>query len=588
MNNNETIIRAVAYCRFSSHNQREESIDAQLRAIHEYARQNNMVIIKAYCDSAISGTSSADRKQFQQMISDAGKREFTKVIVHKLDRFARNRNDSYGYKLELKKHGVDVVSVLEHIDDSPEGFLMEGVLDMLADFYSRNLGREVIKGMKENAYKSKFNGSRPPLGYCLVPRKDEYGNLVLSQRTGTELHDLAIDKEKAIIVKKIFDMVLERKTYPEIIAYLKENDYKTNSNKDFTYEDLLRILRNERYTGTYIFNRRKKIIGKNGRYTYDRTNAEETIKNENAFPAIVFREQFNAVQKLLDSRVRKTPGLRIVDYLLAGKIICGECGHPFSGERKRKNFADGTTYWIYYRCKSNHNKTDKLTTKANCHNSSIRKDEIEAFVLQQITDLIFSEKNFDKIFEFYQNYKAELLSNEHATAAIEKEISNIEKKIQNLYNAIADMGYTEQIKSQISGYEKKKLDLIEKLAEAKSFQLPTINKDKLKASYDKFKYEFQNNTLPNNKDLVDIFLNKVVVYKDHVEVYLNVLPALKCEDYGLEIDLNLLKSGEDGENPSSLLFLSPERVSAGSNSAITNLIRTDKFKPNLFLFAMPI
>lgn len=141
-------VKAVAYARFSSENQRDESIDAQIRAMKEYAERVGLPIIRFYMDKARSGTND-DRDEFQQMIADSGRKEFQFVIVHKFDRFARNRRDSMGYRVELSKNGVNVVSVLESFDeDTPEGKLMEGMVELLAEFYSLNLAREVKKGLK--------------------------------------------------------------------------------------------------------------------------------------------------------------------------------------------------------------------------------------------------------------------------------------------------------------------------------------------------------------------------------------------------------------------------------------------------------
>ena len=103
------------YARFSSDNQRSESIDAQLRAMKAYCKQHNFVIVNTYIDEAKSATTDR-RPAFQQMIADSSNKTFDIVLVHKLDRFARNRYDSAVYKRELKKNGVQVYSVLENLD----------------------------------------------------------------------------------------------------------------------------------------------------------------------------------------------------------------------------------------------------------------------------------------------------------------------------------------------------------------------------------------------------------------------------------------------------------------------------------------
>ena len=120
-------LRAVAYARFSSDLQREESIDAQVRAISQYAEQNGYALQKIYADRGISGTTD-NREQFQAMISDAKYNYFDVIIVHKLDRFARNRADSAIYRKELEKYDVRLISVLENFDDSPESIILQSVI----------------------------------------------------------------------------------------------------------------------------------------------------------------------------------------------------------------------------------------------------------------------------------------------------------------------------------------------------------------------------------------------------------------------------------------------------------------------------
>lgn len=152
------------YARFSSDNQRSESIDAQIRAMKAYCQQKNFVIVNTYVDEAKSATTDR-RPAFQQMISDSTNGNFNILLVHKLDRFARNRYDSAVYKRELKKNGVTVYSVLENLDDSPESIMMESVLEGMSEYYSQNLAREVMKGMRETALQCKHTGGKPPLGY---------------------------------------------------------------------------------------------------------------------------------------------------------------------------------------------------------------------------------------------------------------------------------------------------------------------------------------------------------------------------------------------------------------------------------------
>lgn len=133
---NRGMVRAAVYARFSSDNQRDESIDAQLRAINEYAKRNDIVVVAEYIDRAKSAMTD-NRPEFLTMIKDAKKDLFDVVIVHKLDRFARNRSDSIGYRTELKRSGISLLSVLEYLDDGPESIILESVLEAMAEYYSK-------------------------------------------------------------------------------------------------------------------------------------------------------------------------------------------------------------------------------------------------------------------------------------------------------------------------------------------------------------------------------------------------------------------------------------------------------------------
>ena len=157
---------AVIYARYSSDNQREESIEGQIRECTVYAEKNGFTVVKHYIDRAISAKTD-NRPQFQQMIKDSDKKLFDIVLVWKLDRFARNRYDSARYKTQLKKNGVKLMSATEIISEGPEGIILESVLEGYAEYYSADLSEKVIRGMTENALKGKFTGGAIPFGYII-------------------------------------------------------------------------------------------------------------------------------------------------------------------------------------------------------------------------------------------------------------------------------------------------------------------------------------------------------------------------------------------------------------------------------------
>ena len=312
------IPRAALYARFSSDNQREESIDAQLRAMREYCLRNNVVIANEYCDHARSATTD-DRPEFQRLIRESKNCEFNIVIVHKLDRFSRDRYDSAYYKRELKRSGVSLISVLENLDDSPESIILESVLEGMSEYYSRNLAREVMKGMRESALQCRAVGGCAPFGYKINPETKRY----------------EIEEDEIDAVRMIFDKVLEGVGYGDIIHDLNSMGYLTRGGKPFGKNSLHEILRNEKYRGVYIFNRVEKKDVNRKRNNHRSKNPEEMIRIEGGVPQIIDDKVWEGVQAILNSRTkhRVSNNSGKETYLLTGKIICGECGHSFTGVR---------------------------------------------------------------------------------------------------------------------------------------------------------------------------------------------------------------------------------------------------------------
>ena len=120
--------KAVIYARYSSDTQTEQSIEGQLRVCQQYAKANNILIVGTYIDRAMTGTNDL-RPDFQRMIKDSSKHQWDMVLVYKLDRFSRDKYESTIHKHTLKENGVKLVSAMENIPDSPEGIILESLLE---------------------------------------------------------------------------------------------------------------------------------------------------------------------------------------------------------------------------------------------------------------------------------------------------------------------------------------------------------------------------------------------------------------------------------------------------------------------------
>ena len=150
-------MNAVVYARFSCHKQGEQSIEGQLTAAYQYAASHGYTIIHEYIDRAMTGRND-DREQFQQMLRDTAKRQFEAIIIWKIDRFGRNREEIAFNKYRCKKNEVKVLYTAESIPDTPEGIILEAVLEGMAEYYSVQLSTNVKRGMSVAASKGHSTG----------------------------------------------------------------------------------------------------------------------------------------------------------------------------------------------------------------------------------------------------------------------------------------------------------------------------------------------------------------------------------------------------------------------------------------------
>lgn len=430
--------RAALYARFSSNNQREESIDAQMRAMEEYCQRNNIIIVSRYADEAKSATTDK-RPQFQQMISDSNSHEFDMVLVHKLDRFSRNRFDHAIYQRALNKNGVTLYSVLENLDDSPESIMMQSVISGMSEFYSANLSREVQKGMKENALKAISTGGISPLGYDVDPVTRKY----------------VINEKEAEAVRIIFSMYAKGYGYSAIMDELNDKGFTTKTGKHFTKSGFYSILTNPKYNGTYVYNRRtaKAPDGTRNNHTYK--DYSDMIIIEGGCPRIIDEETFKAVAKRI--KENKHSGGRVSkhekeQYLLTGRVRCMDCNHSmagnmrFSGRNKEK--------YVTYRCPTN---------RKFCSNKEISRDYLERYTIYLLETHIFNSKALGRIKKNILKYSstAETLL-EQDYSAIDVEIARNAEELKNIADAVAAGLLSSALVERLNQLEEEKQELADR------------------------------------------------------------------------------------------------------------------------------
>lgn len=357
---NSSMIFCALYARVSDQKQvtQDLSIPAQLKDMRKYAKAQGWHIYQEYTDEGYTGRRASSRPSFQQMISDAKAGKFQKIICHKIDRFARNREDSVVYKALLRRHGIDIAFVTENIEDSIYGRLIEGILEVFAEFYSLNLSAEVKKGQRETASRGYSTGGRPPYGY----RKKE-----VSDESGARRIKWEPDPLEAPIVRRIFDMYVGGNGYKKIVDSLNEDCLRTRGKNPWSKTTIKSMLINPVYIGWKVYNRQNKSPG--GSYW---NSKDDWIINKSAHSPLIVEEVWEDAQVKMETtknNYRKTEF-----YLLSGFTLCKMCGNAINGKLVKNN--QGKIYRRYY-CSGNERK-------GNCTASSIPMRALEHSVLEAI------------------------------------------------------------------------------------------------------------------------------------------------------------------------------------------------------------
>ena len=526
----------VAYMRYSSENQRDGySIEAQQKAIREYCERKGWTIVHEYIDEAKTGTND-NREHFQEMISDASKGDFNGVVVHKFDRFSRDKYDNAIYKRELRNYGIRVYSVLEELDDSPESLILETLLEGMAQYYSENLAREVKKGLGVKARKGEWCGGQPPYGY----------------RNDKETGKLYIVPGEAEYVRLMFNLYADGKAVSEIVEELKNAGAKTKLSKkrgggDFTAPTVRSILANEKYTGTFVYRKRKRIKTRTGSKYIPQKN-EDVIVVEEALPRIIDDETFAIVQGRLRSSTYNTSRAK-VDYMLTGLMFCGECGAEYVGGgsvcRKNKNGTE--VRYNYYIC-SNKKKDH------SCKSSQISKERIEQACIRGIIDYCYNDNSIRLFADEYQNWVKN--SDSETKTLIEQykaELKKLESQKARLVSLALD-GILSPIETreQKENIERKMALLEPKLRSLQERFVPT--KKELIEFMEYTRQKLIDGTYDDYEELLRMHIQKVEIFPDHQVITLIKVPYLTTPQSNFEQGGEPLKTVSDNKSFSFPLY----------------------------------
>ena len=462
----------VIYARYSSDSQTEQSIEGQLRVCNEYAKKNNIIIIDTYIDRAVSGTTD-NRIAFQKMIKDSYKKQFDVVIVYKLDRFSRNKYESVVHKKTLKDNGVKLISAMENIPDTPEGTLMEALLEGFNQYYSEELAQKVNRGIRESWLKGNCTGGYLMYGY---DRKDK---------------KLYINEYEASIVVDIFTMYSQGFNAKTILNKLNQNGIVRKTGKPFNEKAIYLMLHNKKYTG---------ILEHNGE-VYDKV-----------YPRIISDDLWEKVQLINeDNKIVPSRKKEVFEYFLSGKLYCGLCKERMSGESGTSKTGD---IHYYYVCLS------QRKNRHDCKVKSVKKSLLEDMVINHTLAFLKNDKAIDFLSEKIYNLHMQILKDDTALNILIKQKDDAVKASNNLIKAIEQGIITEQTKSRLIELEK---FIMQKEIE--------IDKEKLKnyshLSLDDIK-QYLKSVIYDNADkklisklIINTFIREVIYYPDRIIITYN-------------------------------------------------------------------
>ena len=452
---------AVIYARYSSNNQTEQSIEGQIHVCEDYAKRHDIIIVDSYIDRAISGTTD-ERDAFQRMLKDSNSKKWDYILVYKLDRFARNKYEAAIHRKHLKDNGIRILSAMENIPETPEGVLLESLLEGMNQYFSEELAQKVNRGLHESRMK----------GHCIgaVP----YGYI-------KEHKTLSINELEARIIQRIYTDYANGKTILQISKDL-ESENITNNGKPFLPQNLRHILQREVYTGIL------KIHGK----VYDKI-----------YPQIISIPLFTEVQARMDKTRYGCRKDNHEVFRLKDKIYCGVCGkkmYPISAISSNGN------HLRYYTCIS--------TKKDNCDNKRIYKDFVEGCIDRLLKQQFCSDGILTSLVdELYTSYKKSI-GNNNAIANLKNDLQRVNKTIANIMVAIEKGVVTNTTKSRLEELETQQIAMHEKIIVEEAKVRYELTKEDI---LDFFRYAIKE----GNDFCYNVFIKFVRVYPNKIEIGLN-------------------------------------------------------------------
>ena len=440
--------RIGAYIRVSTERQVEGySIEGQITQIEQYCQFNGYELVDIYADRGISGK-SMNRPELQRMLKDAKNGKLDCVMVYKTNRLARNTSDLLTIVEELHRQNVEFFSLSERMEvKNSTGKLMLQILASFSEFERNTILENIYTGQHQRALEGYYQGNLP-LGYNNIPDNKK---------------ELMINQHEANIVKYIFESYAKGHGYRKIANALNHKGYVTKKGNPFSISAVTYILSNPFYIGKIQFAKYKDWNDKRRKGLNDKP-----VIAEGKHAPIIGKDLWDKVQARKKQVSEKPQVHGKGTNLLTGIIHCPQCGAPMAASNTTNTLKDGTKKRIrYYSCSNFRNKGSKV-----CSANSVRAEVIEKYVMDQILEIVKSDKVLKQVVErVNQDSQIDMAALNHDIAYKQQKFDEVNIKLKNLIQTIEDNpDLTSALKPTIHQYETQLNDITNQMNQLKHQQ----------------------------------------------------------------------------------------------------------------------
>lgn len=422
---------ALISARYSTDNQKQDSIEVQVEKCTQWCHQRNLPILGVYADEAVSGMKDT-RPKYEEMMRQLRMGIADTVVIYDQSRMFRRMTAWFAFRDELAAMGVTVVSVTQPMIGQdlrdPTNFLMEGSNALFNQMWALQSRQKTMEKMRFMARNGQHTGGKPALGYQVKDGR------------------LEICEEEAKTVRRIFQEYASGKSYREIIAGLNADGLKTKRGNAFGSNSLHDLLHNEKYIGVLVYGQSPyREDGTRNTHSKDGANV---IRLENALPAIIDKALFETVQKRMAQNKHQQGGRppKNREYPLRSKVFCGECKSAMTITTSQQKYN-------YYRC------TGKKRLH-NCEAVPISADHLEKKVIEALRAFLIAPKQADGLIRILRDQAEKIQTGAvdrlSALIAQDKEIT---KKLDNAVDAVLNGLNSPTIQNKIKELETKKAEI---------------------------------------------------------------------------------------------------------------------------------